>query len=471
MRFYLLYFLCFAAFTGLQSTGLTIENVRPVLRTEMEDQPPGVIFDIRWKNTWHNQKNNDAAWVFIKFSSPYTHAKIAQSGHRVIKKRGESPNATIQVSKDQVGCWVFPNEPYRGDLNYKLFIALETADQKVGYSQVNKLKVYGLEMVYIPEGAFTLGSPDTAAVRKAAFYRSDSNGNPDGLYHIESEARIPVESSKGALYYWSEEELYNGDQSGPVPLEFPKGYHAFYTMKYELTQGQYADFLNALPDNWTYTRSPIGGRNYDQKRGGIRFENGKYSADNPDRPMNYVSWTDGCAFADWAGIRPITELEYTKAARGPSEPIPQEFVWGTSNYDQLERYVSAKAETIMTGDWDESKLTDQTRPVFGASHYWVMDLSGSVWEKVITIGNDIGRKFKGTHGDGILDFGHATNEDWPNSNDEKGGFGYRGGGYYQVGTYYSEFNPHSPIGYRYYGAWSGGPRYISYGFRGGRTAE
>jgi hypothetical protein len=100
-----------------------------------------------------------------------------------------------------------------------------------------------------------------------------------------------------------------------------------------------------------------------------------------------------------------------------------------------------------------------------------MDLSGSVWEKVITAGNPVGRQFKGSHGDGHLRFGHATNEDWPDSDDEVGGFGYRGGGYYEVGRKYDDFNPHSPIGYRYYGAWSGGPRSIAYGFRAGRTAE
>ena len=124
----------------------------------------------------------------------------------------------------------------------------------------------------------------------------------------------------------------------------------------------------------------------------------------------------------------------------------------------------------MSNDFDESKLTDETRPTFGASFYWVMDLSGSVWEKVITIGNSLGRAFEGSHGDGILKMGAATNADWPSSDDEVGGFGYRGGGYYEEGTSYSDFNPHSPIGYRYYGAWSGGPRSIAYGYRAGRTA-
>jgi hypothetical protein len=265
--------------------------------------------------------------------------------------------------------------------------------------------------------------------------------------------------------------LYNGDQQGPVPAEFPKGFDAFYIMKYELTQGLYAAFLNHLPDNWTFSRAPVGGRIYSSKRGGIKLENGAYIAESPNRAMNFVSFTDGLAFSDWAALRPITELEYTKAARGPAAAKPNEFVWGTDNYDQLERYVNVSGETTLQNGWTEAQLNDETRPIFGASYYWVMDLSGSVWEKVITIGNEIGRQFKGTHGDGHLDFGHATNQDWPKSDDEQGGFGYRGGGYYNVGTIYSDFNPHSPIAHRYYGSWSGGPRSIAYGYRAGRSAD
>jgi len=326
-------------------------------------------------------------------------------------------------------------------------------------------------MVYIPEGPFTLGSPDTSAIKRAAFYRSDVNGESIGQYKINSEEAISVAAKKDALYYWSEEDIYNGDQKGPVPAAYPKGYNAFYIMKYELTQGQYADFLNNLPKGWTYVRSPVGGLDYHKNRGGIRIVNGKYKADNSQRPMTYVSFTDGLAFTDWAALRPIMELEYTKAARGPAVPKPYEFVWGTDNYDSLERYINSDFEITFANGTDEGQLSDGNRAVYGASYYWVMDLSGSVWEKVITIGNPIGRNFKGTHGDGNLDFGHATNKDWPTSDDEVGGFGYRGGGYYQIGTQYSDFNPHSPIGYRYYGSWSGGPRSIAYGYRAGRTAE
>lgn len=458
---------------NLTASELSIKNIRSVNREDVGKPPVSVIFDLEWKNAWKNHKNHDAVWVFMKFNSPWNnHVKILFEGNRILQTRsGASSKPTIQVSEDRLGFFIFPSSEYRGDINVKLQIVIDTTGVDISFRRLNGLSVHGIEMVYIPQGPFTLGGPDEAAIKKAAFYKSDDQGNPNGLITISSEEEIKVGPQKDALYYWSEKALYNGDQQGPVPAIFPKGFNAFYILKYELTQGQYADFLNTLPVNWTYLRSPIGGKDYYKKRGGIRLVEGKYVADNPHRPMNYISYTDGLAYCDWAAIRPITELEYEKAARGNSKPIPFEFVWGTDNYDRLERYVDGNAELRMSNGFDESQLNDNNRAVFGASYYWVMDLSGSLWEKVITVGNPIGREFKGSHGDGKLDFGNATNEDWPTSDNEKGGFGYRGGGYYEIGTSYSDFNPHSPIGYRFYGAWSGGPRYLAYGFRAGRSVD
>ena len=71
-------------------------------------------------------------------------------------------------------------------------------------------------------------------------------------------------------------------------------------------------------------------------------------------------------------------------------------------------------DLVTTGEADEARLTDTTRDVLGASYYWVMDLAGSVWERVVTFGHPRGRAFRGTHGDGrITEYGDATNEDWP----------------------------------------------------------
>ena len=90
-----------------------------------------------------------------------------------------------------------------------------------------------------------------------------------------------------------------------------------------------------------------------------------------------------------------------------------------------------------------------------------MDLAGSLWERCITIGDSTGRNFKGSHGDGILaNYGFASNEDWPKGSTETAGFGFRGGGYYENRMQYGNFNPHSPIGYRNFGAWPGGARSV-----------
>ena len=470
---FLLTLLAVIVSSNIYATKLSVENVRFVSRDDVLNTPLSVIFDLKWDNSWNNEKNHDAAWVFMKYTSYWDgHVKIKNEGHKVLQNRiPDAPTPKIEVSEDGMGFFIYPSEGYRGDQNYKLQIMIDTSGQSFNRSMITKFKVFALEMVYIPQGSFYLGSPDEAAIKRAALYKSDEDGKSKGLWKVESEAAINIGPNDNELYYWSEEMIYNGDQQGPLPTEFPKGFEAFYIMKYELTQGQYADFLNCLPGQWTYDRSPIGGKTYYKNRGTIRVYEDKYVASVPNRPMNYVGFTDGLAYSDWAGLRPITELEYTKAARGSRNPVPAEFVWGTNNYDYLERYVNEFSDLTLSESYEEEELDDENLAKFGASYYWVMDMSGSVWEKVITVGNPIGRAFKGTHGDGMLDFGEATNEDWPKSDNEVGGFGYRGGGYYSPGTYYSDFNPHSPTGYRYYGAWSGGPRSIAYGYRAGRTAD
>ncbi|MEM7394186.1 MAG: hypothetical protein AAF492_17750 [Verrucomicrobiota bacterium] len=106
-----------------------------------------------------------------------------------------------------------------------------------------------------------------------------------------------------------------------------------------------------------------------------------------------------------AGLRPLTEFEFTKATRGSGTPIAHEFPWGTNNKYKLKRMLNEHGEFFMFNGWDESDLNDNTKEVFGASYYWVMDLAGGLWERVITVGHDKGRSFLGTHGDGEISSG------------------------------------------------------------------
>ena len=426
---------------------------------------------VRWKNAWRNTRNHDAAWLIVKMRSnpnaPWSHGKVV-----LITPANASVRASCTVTHDHIGAFCAPAATHRGDVDLQIALEVEPGnlrEQDIASGAVQAL-VVGIEMVYIPDGPYTVGDADAHSVENGSFFRSDAKGNHAGTLRVTSEAPIPVGAQEGALFY--KRGQYTGDALGPVPATFPKGTQAFYVMKYEILQGQYATFLNTINEYAASFRAPLGGRVYHDQRGSIRVENEHYVAASPDRPANFMSWDDGTAFADWAGLRPWTELEFTKAARGPVEPVANDFPWGTASKDRLLRKNQPNDELMQSGDADEARLADSTRDVLGASYYWVMDLAGSVWEKVVTIGHPRGRAFLGTHGDGVLrDYGLATNEDWPLGDHEAGGYGYRGGGYYMRGSAETPLNPHSRVEQRPYGSWGGGPRGVAYGFRAARTAD
>ncbi len=440
-----------------------------------------VRFTISWNNAWNNSRNFDAAWIFIKYQSPnyrvagYRHANVLANKHgMMINHIPGSPSPVFEVPQDRTGLYIYPSSTYRGPVSWTVQIALDTAilsDRNFAPND-RLLAVYGIEMVSIPEGAFTLGDPDTAAYSNYSLFASDGNGRPGGLYKVVSEKdEIPVNTSRGSLYYNVQVPLYQGDQRGPVPAGFPKGHQAFYIMKYELQQGQYADFLNCISAGATHHRANFGGKLYYEHRGSIKLEGDRYVAGSPKRPCNFISWDDACAYADWAALRPMTELEFEKACRGTRQPIAGEYPWNTSTKKNLMRLVDTNNELIFLNNLQESVMNDNNRDQFGASFYWVFDLAGSLWERCITIGDSTGRNFKGTHGDGMLaGYGYANNADWPRGSTETAGFGFRGGGYYEHTMQYGGFNPHSPIGYRNFGAWPGGSRSLAYSSRFVRTS-
>lgn len=430
-----------------------------------------VKLNIAWKNSWHNAKNNDGIWLFFKYlpfpygeNDNYLHAKVTTGGHKLIQNHiANTPEPEFEVSKDNVGLFIYPKGHYRGHLNWSILVELQELKDDLNK---RNLGVYGIEMVSIPEGKFTVGDADTLAIKpNFTFYKSDKNGKYAGLYTIENESNtIPVGADDGSLYYHTETVQYQGDQKGIITAEYPKGYNSFWIMKYELTQGAYAEFLNSISNSATYQRANFGGRDYSESRGSIRLIDRKFVAHSPDRPANFISWDDAMAYADWAGLRPYTELEYEKACRGPLVPIPREYAWNSSSKEKLIRFIDKNDDVVFLDGYTESDLTDKNRELFGASYYWVMDLSGSVWERVITVGDSTGRAFKGSHGDGKLNYGFATLDDWPKGSTETSGFGFRGGGYYRHDQLYG-LNPNVSIANRVFAAWSGGMRSKAYGSR------
>ncbi len=459
-------------------------NQHPIAENNTQNLEAYVDVWLQWDNAWRNSRNHDGVWLFVKMQGVEVsgmqrirHVPIAEDPEvlSIDASVGMASLATRR-SADSVGALVFPSKSFRGDVRAKVRIPIDGAVMDGLGIESLRVSVFGIEVVYIPQGPFYVGAGSQQALEYAAFYRSAGNNEYAGHYHIESEDEILVGPEQGRLTYRSEvAPQYMGDSQGPIPAAFPKGYQAFYIMKYEISQGQYADFLNNVEWYAPDLRLNFGGPTYYRDRGTLKREDGKVVAGSPHRPANFISWEDGIAFLDWSGLRPMTDFEFTKAARGPERPIPGDYVWGTDNMNHLERAVLGNDDVGMLNGLSESELSNANRAMFGASYYWVMDLSGSLWEKVVTIGDAAGRSYTGAHGDGMLvSWGEANVENWPRelgSPRREKGFGYRGGGFYDRGGHYDLYRPHSRVAYRPFGNWTGGPRHRAYGMRGVRTAD
>jgi formylglycine-generating enzyme required for sulfatase activity len=430
---------------------------------------------ISWQNAWHNSKNHDAVWLFFKIKNEH---EVRSQRHGILKKgsfrfvhnyKDGAPTPAFLMPEDATGVFIYPNSTYRGDVSWRIQVEIDLPKVKnLSNEGLKFVQAHAIEMVEIPQGAFYAGDSDTATQRTtAAFFDYTTKKH----FKIESENEITVGTEKGNLFYQNNNEIeYRGDAKGVIPSAFPKGFKAFYCMKYELTEGLYTAFLNSISYYYTTNRANFGGRFYQKQRGSIHLDNEIYKTTAPNRPASFLSFEDQAAFADWASLRPMTELEYEKAARGTAQPLPNDYPWGTQTRDKLSRFYNEKGDLVLQLPLDEKDLNDSNLAVFGASYYWVMDLNKSLWERCITVGNENGRKFKGTHGDGDLGgyYGTATNEDWAKGRGDNSGISYRGGGTYIANMVGS---PDGQVGHRNFGAWGDGPRDIAYGFRAVRTVE
>jgi formylglycine-generating enzyme required for sulfatase activity len=418
-----------------------------------------VRFDISWENSWRlsTAPNNwDAAWIFVKyrpFGGEWQHATLnyvdgspANDGHFA------PAGSTLSTPSDGKGSFLYRDATGTGTVNWTgVQLRWNYAADGVGHNDLLDIKVVGIEMAYVNEGAYDLGSGGGGIGEFHQFPDTSMS------YPVTSAAAIPVGAVAGYLFYPN--ELWSGDQNGPIPSSFPNGFTAFYCMKYEISEGQWVDFINSLAPSQKTDRDITGnhpvfkGKNSDVvvKRNAVVFFGGQASTTSPELACSFLAWSDGIAYADWAGLRPMTELEYEKASRGPDPSIPNSFCWGTGNRYNVDYVLSnpntademvtnpgvgkgnaAYAKTtgiidgpVRVGIFAASAIT-KNREETGATYYGIMEMSGNLLERCVTPGRPQGRAFTHTHGDGVLTSSGAANvPTWP-ADDGTGG-GFRGG--------------------------------------------
>ena len=463
-----------------------------------------IEFDISWDNAWlvNSGPNNwDAAWVFVKYRSKadntntwhhatlhYVNGTGSGDGHT------EPTNSNISSRNDTGsggahGVFIHRTNLGHGPVSYTdVRLRWNYGVDGLGDGDNVELCVMGIEMVYVPQGSFVVGSGGGEA---GAFYTQPTITEP---YQISSEAAITVGTMAGNLYYAS--ILSGGDRGGPIPAGFPKGYNATYCMKYEITQSQYVAFLNRLTYSQQVTRTAVSptlpagtaamftGGPLNAARNGIKImtsgvasttpavyacdfnNNGIYdqSSDGQSIACNHLSWADVAAYLDWAALRPMTELEYEKAGRGNQAPVATEYAWGNtsitaaisitspgSNNEIANPSANCTFQNGVQGPMRSGTFAQAltTRVESGASYYGIMELSGNVWERPVTVGDPLGRAFSGNNGDGDLSpAGNANTLLWPAFNAV--GAGVRGGSYSDSAIYvrlsdrFFAANPFSP---------------------------
>jgi len=476
--FFLILFTLFAF--ALPSGGFcaNIKITNPTLGT-LSGGNATVTFNLSWNASWRNAAvigNWDAAWVFVKFrknGGNWAHASLNNTGHTTPAGASlatglvDTSSPFNIATNPVVGAFIYRSSDGAGTFTANsVSLSWNYSQDGVSNSDTVEIRVFGIEMVYIPEGGFFAGDNATS---NAAFKQGSSDNDP---WWIGSESAISVTNSPGsgtgvppekaAEYYYVSGSNAGESATGAVftvPAAFPKGYQAFYMMKGEISQAQWVNFFNTLTSTQKTNRDITSSTNSGKDTDSLTYRNnvswtGSGGATLPDQgggatyegvAMNYISWADLAAYLDWASLRPMSELEFERSGRGPQRAVSGEYAWGSASITQATTISNAglpseraqsgancaayTGPTAVQGPLRVGSFSSgvSTREGSGAGYYGVMELSGNLYERVVTLGNSTGRGFQGRfHGNGALDVnGDADTSTWPGAGST--GSGYRGG--------------------------------------------
>lgn len=436
-----------------------------------------VQFNLTWDNSWRDGINWDAAWVFVKYrtsiDTTWKHASLnTASGNHTIPG-----GFTGSPTSGGLGIFIHRTAIGNGNVNLSAVqLRWEYGLNGVNDADLVTVKVFAIEMVYIPQGSFYAG--DGTGNNIAGQF---SQGNTTLPFLITNEGALtlggaPLTNLGNRDGVGSSGDDFNNTTTQSLPAAFPKGYNDFYCMKYETSQGQYTEFLNTLTRFQQQSRVQTNistdvitnvfvmtNTSTNTQRNKIVCPgsgNGTtapivFSCDRQDRACSFLTWMDGAAYLDWSGLRPMTELEFEKVCRGSLTPVADEYAWGTNvntnavnisgTENGTETITTANANSNLSngsfsgGDGGSGPLRcgifatlTSTRVLSGSSFFGVMEMTGNVIEQIVPVGHVLGRTFSGVHGDGYLSvLGNGNVSNWPGLNlgeiSTAGGSNTRGG--------------------------------------------
>jgi len=441
-----------------------------------------IKFDLSWENSWRDDINWDAAWITAKVkraNGSWKHIKFQTTGNSI---DGNPQTAKIVVPSDRMGAFIYRSGKGSGNIDLSgIKLAWNYGIDSVANIDSAEIRFFATEMVYVPQGSFAFGdsfTPTKNIYSQASndrlvpsifknFIAADTSkfGTNTPMFSIISDKTTPklTKASTNSMPGGGNDDqviidgIYiNGTKgigiTNTEPFKyssFPVGYKAFYAMKYEVSQGQYTDFLNTtkiitsnLPGMTPVMMNNLLPLPNSPSQPLVRFSIEKqgetYIVSRPDRAMDYASSNQVFAFANWSSLRPMTELEFEKAARGPLAPTyndrangqnPQGYMPPMGNNSPVinslklngaengteasttsdstkflayESYSTIEGGDGGTGSYRVGIFATSTssRKSSGASYYGIMGLNDNVSELVISLSSENSRSFKDVNGIG-----------------------------------------------------------------------
>ena len=445
-----------------------------------------LTFTIKWDNSWRvngvqGPNNWDAVWVFVKrqpcaANGIWSHALLSTTASDHTITTPNTHNLIIDKVDDGMGVFIHRDASANnqiGNLTSNTTVTIKLSGTYnpalVGTSSsADNFRVFGIEMVYVPQGTFFAG--DGRSTNTTNF----SRGNTIGAVEINS--AVQAAGIGAYLNYTSNPSL---GCVIPLPSTYPLGFNGFYCMKYEITQQQIVDFLNTLTyDQQAGMLGAWGARlpnavntywNNNQYRQTIRVVTAGTNNSVPAIfdlggnawgafiPAGYMNWQDLTSYLDWSGLRPMTEFEYEKACRGTLSPVPREYPWGNNstlnmingsnnNQNTATEFYNAILDGMVHANWDGgtaragfAATSSSNRVQAGATFYGILDMAGNNWEQCVGGGTGFNYStFTTANGDGALTrIGRADVTGWPGDGGVASGTILKGGGYYNLNGLYT----------------------------------